>query len=159
MEKPDALSRHADHGSRAGDNDNITLLQPELFAIQALEGISAQGDEVNILRDIHQGNREEMQEDSVAKAALALQSCHCQVLLTTGAQSTRQILTRWTRCQSTCMAGLKDERWGRVQISGCVSERRGLSECSGKGWLIWGTRSRQAGVPVSSADKRINAGG
>jgi hypothetical protein len=33
MGKPDALSRWADHGSRQGDNNNLTLLAPELFQI------------------------------------------------------------------------------------------------------------------------------
>ncbi|KAG5719506.1 hypothetical protein E4T56_gene11418 [Termitomyces sp. T112] len=55
MGKPDALSRRADHGTGAGDNDNIVLLKPELFAICALEGIGAQ-------------------EDAVAQAAQALQA-------------------------------------------------------------------------------------
>jgi hypothetical protein len=36
MGKPDALSRRADHESRQGDNDNLTLLAPELFRIHAL---------------------------------------------------------------------------------------------------------------------------
>jgi hypothetical protein len=31
MGKPNALSRRADHGSGQGDNDNLTLLAPELF--------------------------------------------------------------------------------------------------------------------------------
>ncbi|KAG5722774.1 hypothetical protein E4T56_gene7985 [Termitomyces sp. T112] len=69
MGKPDALSRQADHGTGAGDNYNIVLLKPELFAIHALEGIVAQGDEANILRDIQQGNQEGAQEDAVAQAA------------------------------------------------------------------------------------------
>ncbi|KAG5716582.1 hypothetical protein E4T56_gene16161 [Termitomyces sp. T112] len=74
MGKPDALSRQADHGTRVGDNNNIVLLKPELFAIHALEGIVAQGDEANILRDIRQGNQEGAQEDAVAQAAQALQA-------------------------------------------------------------------------------------
>ncbi|KAG5718770.1 hypothetical protein E4T56_gene2724 [Termitomyces sp. T112] len=74
MGKPDALSRRADHGTEVGDNDNIVLLKPELFAIHALEGIVAQGDEANILRDIQQENRESAQEDVVAQAAQALQA-------------------------------------------------------------------------------------
>ncbi|KAG5734888.1 hypothetical protein E4T56_gene13773 [Termitomyces sp. T112] len=52
MGKPDALPRQADHGTGVGDNNNIVLLKPELFAIHALEGIVAQGDDANILRDI-----------------------------------------------------------------------------------------------------------
>jgi hypothetical protein len=43
MGKPDALSRQADHGSGQGDNDNLTLLAPELFRIHAL----AQTERVN----------------------------------------------------------------------------------------------------------------
>jgi hypothetical protein len=31
MGKPDALSRQADHRSGQGDNENLTLLSPELF--------------------------------------------------------------------------------------------------------------------------------
>ncbi|KAG5730250.1 hypothetical protein E4T56_gene10573 [Termitomyces sp. T112] len=57
-----------------GDNDNIILLKPELFAIRALEEIVAQGDEANILKDIQQGNQEGAQEDAVAQAAQALRA-------------------------------------------------------------------------------------
>jgi hypothetical protein len=49
MGKPDTLSRWADHGSGQGDNDNQTLLAPELFRIHALAGARFQGDEQNIL--------------------------------------------------------------------------------------------------------------
>jgi hypothetical protein len=49
MGKPDALSRQADHGSGQGDNDNLTLLTPELFRIHALAGARLEGDECNIL--------------------------------------------------------------------------------------------------------------
>jgi hypothetical protein len=36
---PDALSRWAYHGSGQGDNDNLTLLAPELFQIHMLAGV------------------------------------------------------------------------------------------------------------------------
>jgi hypothetical protein len=49
MGKPDALPRRAGHRSRQGDNDNLTLLTPELFQIYALAGIRLEGDEQNIL--------------------------------------------------------------------------------------------------------------
>jgi hypothetical protein len=49
MGKPDALSRQADHGSRQGDNDNLTLLAPELFQIHGLAGVRLEGNEPNIL--------------------------------------------------------------------------------------------------------------
>jgi hypothetical protein len=49
MGKPDALSRWADHESGQGDNNNLTLLAPELFWIHALAGMRLKGDECNIL--------------------------------------------------------------------------------------------------------------
>jgi hypothetical protein len=49
MGKPDALSRQANHGSRQGDNDNLTLLAPELFRIHMLAGARLEGEECNIL--------------------------------------------------------------------------------------------------------------
>ena len=52
MGKPDALSWHADDGTGEGDNSNITLLTPKLFAVRALEGVEVAGAEVDILRDI-----------------------------------------------------------------------------------------------------------
>ena len=74
MGKPDVLSQRADHGTGAGDNDNIVLLKLELFAICALEGMVIQGDEVNILKKICQGNQQGMQEDAMAQAAHMLQA-------------------------------------------------------------------------------------
>jgi hypothetical protein len=49
MGKPDALSRWADHRSGQGDNDNLTLLAPELFQIHTLAGARLEGDKCNIL--------------------------------------------------------------------------------------------------------------
>jgi hypothetical protein len=73
MGKPDALSRWADHGSWQGDNDNLTLLAPELFWIYALAGARLKGDEHNILREVRHSLRDNVQEESVAKAARELQ--------------------------------------------------------------------------------------
>jgi hypothetical protein len=70
--KPDALSRQADHGSGQGDNDNLTLLDPELFWIHALAGVRLEGDERNILREVHHSLRDNVQEESVAKVAREL---------------------------------------------------------------------------------------
>jgi hypothetical protein len=52
MGKPDALSRRANHRSGQGDNDNLTLLAPELFWIHALAGVRFQGNKRNILREV-----------------------------------------------------------------------------------------------------------
>jgi hypothetical protein len=72
MGKPDALSRQANHGSGQGDNDNLTLLTPELFWIHALASIRLEGDECNILREVRRSLKDDMQEESVAKAAREL---------------------------------------------------------------------------------------
>jgi len=72
MGKSNALSRRADHGTGGGDNSNVTLLRPEFFAahaVRALSGLSPEGEERDILRDIRSGNRAGKQEDAVVKAA------------------------------------------------------------------------------------------
>jgi hypothetical protein len=73
MGKPDAFSRRADHGSGQGDNDNLMLLAPELFRIHTLAGIRLKGNERNILREVWRSLKDDVQEESVAKAARELQ--------------------------------------------------------------------------------------
>jgi hypothetical protein len=73
MGKPDALSRRADHGSGQNDNDNMTLLSPELFCFHTLSVIAIVGPEREILRDIRHSLRDDKQEELVAKAARELQ--------------------------------------------------------------------------------------
>jgi len=72
MGKPDALSRRANHGNRASDNENIVLLQPEFLAVCALEGVKLTGVEQKILSNICKGNRNGDQEEPIAKAAREL---------------------------------------------------------------------------------------
>jgi hypothetical protein len=72
MGKPDALSRWADHRSGQGDNDNLMLLAPELFQIHMLAGTRLEGDERNILQEVRRSLRDNVQEESVAKAAREL---------------------------------------------------------------------------------------
>jgi hypothetical protein len=72
MGKPNALSRRADHRSGQGDNDNLTLLAPELFRIHALAGTRLEGEECNILREVRCSLRDGVQEEVVAKAAREL---------------------------------------------------------------------------------------
>ncbi|GLB35238.1 putative retrotransposable element tf2 155 kda protein type 1-like [Lyophyllum shimeji] len=52
MGKPDALLRRPDHGDGSTDNADIVLLKPEFFAVRALQGLIAAGEEDKILRDI-----------------------------------------------------------------------------------------------------------
>ena len=65
MGKPDALSQRSDHGSGTDDNQNLTLLTPNLFAIRALEGLQAVGEEKDILKEIRCGMESEDQEEVV----------------------------------------------------------------------------------------------
>ena len=80
MGKADALSRRADHGSGAQDNEDMVLLSPEKFAIRALEAISVTGIEQELLRDIRKGNRMDIREEPVAKAARELKASSCKTL-------------------------------------------------------------------------------
>ena len=52
MGKSDVLSWRADHGTGTEDNQNLTLLTPNLFAVQALEGLEVSGEEKDLLRQI-----------------------------------------------------------------------------------------------------------
>ena len=52
MGKSEALSQRSDHGIGTGDNQNLTLLTPDLFAIRALEGLQVAREEKEILKEI-----------------------------------------------------------------------------------------------------------
>jgi len=51
----DALSHLSNHGTGSEDNDNMVLLTPNFFAVRALEGLEAAGEEQGILKDIRKG--------------------------------------------------------------------------------------------------------
>jgi len=55
MGKPDALSRRADHGNGASDNEDVVLLRPEFLAVRAMEGVELTGVEQKIPSDICKG--------------------------------------------------------------------------------------------------------
>jgi hypothetical protein len=61
------------HGSGQGDNNNLTLLAPELFRIHTLAGVRLKGDERNILREVRHSLKDDAQEESVAKTARELE--------------------------------------------------------------------------------------
>ena len=69
MGKPDALSRRANHGSTHADNDDMTLLSPELFRVHALSAIDIVGEEKDLLRAIRRSLRNDEQEESFAAFA------------------------------------------------------------------------------------------
>jgi len=74
MDKPDALSRRANHGNGASDNENIVLLRLEFLAVRALEEVELAGIEQKILSDICKSNQNGDQEEPIAKAARELWS-------------------------------------------------------------------------------------
>ena len=55
MGKMDALSHQSDHGTGSEDNNNMVLLTLNFFAVRALEGLAAAGEERGILKDIRKG--------------------------------------------------------------------------------------------------------
>ena len=74
MGKPDALLRRADHSEGlSSDNEDITLLPPDVFRIHALTGLTIAGEETSILCDIRRSTREANLEEPVAIAAHELQ--------------------------------------------------------------------------------------
>jgi len=73
MGKMDALSHRSDHGTGLEDNDNMVLLTPNFFTVQALEGLEAAGEEHGILKDIWKGMHDGEKEEPVARAARVLQ--------------------------------------------------------------------------------------
>jgi hypothetical protein len=72
MGKPDALSRRPDHSNGSGDNNDVVLLKPELFAIWALEGLVVEGEEKEIVQEIRRKNRTGEVEMQVAAAVKGL---------------------------------------------------------------------------------------
>ena len=72
MGKPDALLRRPDHGNGASNNEDVVLLQLELIAVRALEGLHLEGLERDMLREIRQGNQRGDQKEPIAKAAREL---------------------------------------------------------------------------------------
>ncbi|GLB45893.1 putative retrotransposable element tf2 155 kda protein type 1-like [Lyophyllum shimeji] len=114
MGKPDALSRRPDHGDGSADNADIVLLKPEFFAVRALQGLIAAGEEDKILRDIRRGNREGAQEDVVAKAAAALKSAR------SGVRSVRS--AEWSEDQGVLMFR------GRIYVPNIPELRRRIVE-------------------------------
>ena len=72
MGKSDTLSWRSDHRSSTDDNQNLTLLTPNLFAIRALEGLQVAGEEKDILKEIWHGMEAEDQEEVVIMAVKEL---------------------------------------------------------------------------------------
>ena len=71
MGKPDALSRRPDHGVDA-DNEDVTLLKPELFRVRALEAVEMSGPENVLLRDIREALATDPELEPVALAGREL---------------------------------------------------------------------------------------
>jgi len=72
MGKLDTLSRRADHGNGASNNENMVLLRLEFLAVYALEGMELTSVEQKILSDIRKGNWNGDQDKPIAKAVREL---------------------------------------------------------------------------------------
>lgn len=82
MGKCNALSRCADHGNGAEDNCDTTFLRPKFFAAHALEGLTVEGAEQEILQDIWKGVKGGKGEDSVMLAMKELEKAKGKTLQT-----------------------------------------------------------------------------
>jgi len=71
--KSDILSWRPDYSTGTSDNKDVTLLRLEMFAIWALEGVELEGAKKNMLSNIHKGNCNRDQEESIAQVACELQ--------------------------------------------------------------------------------------
>ena len=80
MGKCNALLRCADHNIRSDDNHNSTLFQPEFFAIHALEGMTMEGVEQDMLCKVRKGVWDGRSEDLVVKAMKELEKSKGKVL-------------------------------------------------------------------------------
>ena len=79
MDKSDVLSQRPYHGSSIEDNTNIVLLDADLFVICvlcALEGLSMEGKEKDVLKEICVKVQEGLMEDSVAMMVKGLKDSH-----------------------------------------------------------------------------------
>src|SRR5918999_558660 len=97
MGKADALSRRADHGDGSKDNENMVLLDPGLFAIRAVEGWIAEGEEKDVLTEIQWRARDGAYEDKVAKVVKELKSGRNKVFQTSEWQEENGLLFFWDR--------------------------------------------------------------
>ena len=68
MGKSDVLSQRADHRTGMEDNQNLTFLTPNLFSVQALEGLEVSREEKDLLRQIQCKTELESHEEVVIKA-------------------------------------------------------------------------------------------
>ena len=68
MGKSDALSWRVDHSTGTEDNQNLTLLTPDLFAIWALEGLEVSREKKDLIKQIWCGTEMESHEEVVVKA-------------------------------------------------------------------------------------------
>ena len=80
MGKSDVLSQRVDHDSGADDDDNLTLLTLNLFAIRVLEGLVVLGEERDILREIRWGMEIEEQEEVVVKVIKELKKSSAKLV-------------------------------------------------------------------------------
>ena len=65
--KSDVLNWRADHGTGTDNNQNLTLFTPNLWAIQALEGLEVSREDKDLLRQIWRETEMENHEEVVAK--------------------------------------------------------------------------------------------
>ena len=100
MGKTDMLPQRSDHTAGAEDNDNLTPLSLELFGVRALEGLTAIGEEQDLLWDLWKAFWDGNKEESIVKVVEELQKGN-----TKSVQS-----TEWSKLDSLL------HFWGKVYV-------------------------------------------
>jgi hypothetical protein len=77
---PIPVSLLIDHVNGADDNHDTTLLQPKFFTVCALEGITVEGAEWDILREVRKGLQDGWSEDAVMLAMRDLEKSESKTL-------------------------------------------------------------------------------
>jgi Integrase zinc binding domain len=93
LRKLDALSCHSAHGSGSDDNSDLVLLQPELFVVRALEGLTLVGEECGILREVINTFGEASLEDEVSGVVRKLRESGRRSLVSAEWAETDGVLT------------------------------------------------------------------
>jgi len=149
----DALSRCSNHGTGLEDNDNMVLLTLNFFAVRALEGLEAAGEEQGILKDIRKGMQDGEKEEPVARAAKELQGSSARSVKSVEWSLTNGLLYFWGKIYVPDTSNLHHQiimLSHNSRLAGHSGRWKTLELVSRNYW--WPQMSRYIGRYVSTCD-------